>query len=224
MVGKEETHASWGMVGLYHTQGGERQLFGSDVSNHNTVVLEVKHAKKERSLGRDWTMGTDTICKVELSALQFAELLTNMNVGDGVPCTVRYTRTDGYIKYKPETSKIDVIYEERDAIVDRASSSLHEVKTEIAELIANKKIAKSVGVELLQKLSGALSDLEGSNFEFYRKCATEEIDKMVVEAKSQISEYVAAKIYSVGLETLMQGADVTPKLNGEIEGNTERNG
>ena len=209
MFGKEETHASWGMVGLYHTQGGERQLFGSDVSNHNTVILRVKHAKKERSLGRDWTMGTDTICEVELSALQFAELLTNMNVGDGVPCTVRYTRTDGCIQYKPETSKIDVIYEERDA-----SSSLHEVKTEIAELIANKKIAKSVGVELLQKLSGALSDLEGSNFEFYRKCATEEINKMVVEAKSQISEYVAAKIYSVGLETLMNGADITPKLNG----------
>lgn len=224
MFEKEETHASWGMVGLYHTQGGERQLFGSDVSNHNTVILKVKHAKKERSLGRDWTMGTDLICEVELSALQFAELLTNMNVGDGVPCTVRYTRTDGSIQYKPETSKIDVIYEERDAVVDKASLSLHEVKNELTELVNNKKISKSVGNELLQKLSSALSALEGDDFDFYKKQATREIDKMVIEAKSQISEYVAAKIYSVGLETLMQGADITPKLNGEIEGNTERNG
>lgn len=215
MFDKNETHASWGMVGFYHTQGGERQLFGSDVSNHNTVFIKVKHAQKSRELGRNWISGTDTICEVELSALQFAELLTNTNVGDGVPCTVRYTRTDGCIQYKPETSKIDVIYEERDDIVERASSSLKEVKTELAELINNKKISKSIGNELLNKLSSALSDLEGNNFDFYKKQATREIDKMVVEAKSQISEYVADKVYSVGLETLINGAYITPKLNGE---------
>ncbi len=210
-----EKHASWGMIGFYHTQGGERQLFGSDVSNHNTIRLAIKHAKKHRELGRDWTMGDDMICEVELSALQFAELLTNMNVGDGVPCTIRYTKNDGYIKYQEEKPKIDVIYEERDNVVERASSSLREVERGLSELINNKKIAKSVGGELLHKLSTALSDLEGGNFEFYKRQATEEIDKMVVEAKSQISEYVNAKIYSVGLETLLNGADITPVLNGE---------
>lgn len=208
-------HPSWGMIGFYHTQGGERQLFGSDVSNHNTIRLAIKHARKHRELGRDWTMGDDMICEVELSSLQFAELLTNMNVGDGVPCTIRYTNNDGYIKYQEEQSKIDVIYKERDDIVDKASSSLREVEGALRELIDNKKIPKTVGGELLHKLSTALSDLEGNNFEFYKRQATEEIDKMVVEAKSQISEYVAAKIYSVGLETLLNGADIAPKLNGD---------
>lgn len=209
-----ERHASWGMIGFYHTQGGARQLFGSDVSNSNTIYLRIKHAKKQRELGRDWTMGEDLICEVELSSLQFAELLTNTNVGDGVPCTIRYTENGGYIQYQEEKSKMDVIYEERDDIVDKASSKLREVERGISELINNKKIAKSVGAELLHKLSTALSDLEGNNFEFYKKQATKEIDKMVVEAKSQISEYVAAKIYSVGLEALMSGADITPMLNG----------
>lgn len=212
---KMEKHASWGMIGFYHTQGGERQLFGSDVSNHNTIRLAIKHARKHRELGRDWTMGDDIICEVELSSLQFAELLTNMNIGDGVPCTIRYTREDGYIKYQEEQSKIDVIYKERDDIADKASSSLREVEGALRELIDNKKIPKTVGGELLHKLSTALSDLEGNNFEFYKRQATEEIDKMVVEAKSQISEYVAAKIYSVGLETLLNGADITPTLNGD---------
>lgn len=212
-MGEMEKHASWGMIGFYRTQGGERQLFGSDISNHNSIRLAIKHAKKHRELGRDWTMGDDMICEVELSALQFAELLTNMNVGDGVPCTIRYTNNDGYIKYQKEKSKIDVIYSERDDIVDKASSNLREVERELSELICNKKIAKTVGTELLQKLSSALSDLEGNNFEFYKKQATEEIDKMVVEAKSQISEYVSHKIYSIGLETLINGANITPSLN-----------
>lgn len=219
-----EKHPSWGMIGFYHSQGGARQLFGSDVTNHNTIRLAIKHARKSRELGRDWTMGDGMICEVELSALQFAELLTNMNIGDGVPCTIRYTNNDGYIEYQEERSKLDVIYKERDDVVEKAHSNLRDVERGIAELINNKKIAKSVGAELLHKLSAALSDLEGSNFEFYKRQATEEIDKMVVEAKSQISEYVNAKIYSVGLEALMNGADITPMLNGSTEENTERNG
>lgn len=212
-----ETHPSWGMIGAYHTSGGARQLFGSDVSNHNTIVIRVKHAQKHRELGRDWTMGTDTICEVELSALQFAEFLTNMNVGDGAPCTVRYTRNDGDIMYQPEKSRVDVILAERDSIVDRASSSLQEVHAELQELVKNKKISKSTGDKLLHKLYTAMSDLEGNNYEFYRKQAEREVSELVVEAKSQISEYVATKIYSVGLETLVNAAEVTPQLNGAPE-------
>ena len=214
MFEKEEKHASWGMVGFYRTQCSGRQCFGSDVTNSNTIRLTVKHAEKHRELGRDWCRGDDTICEIELTAMQFAELLTNMNCGDGVPCTITYTNNEGHIKYKPEKSKIDLIREERDEKIDGAFSALKEVEEEIACLINNKKIAKSVGSELSHKLSVALSNLEGYGYNFYKKQATEEIDKMVVEAKSQISEYIAAKVYSVGLETLMKGADITPKLNG----------
>ena len=106
---EREKDKSWGMVGFYRNYGSGRELFGSDVTNHNTIRLTVKHAIKHRELGRDWTMGDDIICEVELSALQFAELLTNMNMGDGVPCTIRYTREDGYVDYKNEKSKRDVV-------------------------------------------------------------------------------------------------------------------
>ena len=217
IIEKTETHPSWGMIGFYRNHGTERQLFGSDVSNYGTVCLKIKHAKKERALGRDWTMGTDIICEVEMSSLQFAELLTNMNVGDGVPCTIRYTKEDGCVKYQEEKSKLAVLYDERDAVVERASSSLQEARDEIAELVNTKKLSKTVGGALVHKLSTALSDLEGDNFDFYKRQAHREVDKLVVEAKSQISDYVSAKIYSVGLETLVNSADITPRLNGECE-------
>lgn len=211
---EREKDKSWGMVGFYHTYGGGRELFGSDVTNHNTIRLTVKHAQKHRELGRDWTMGDDIICDVELSALQFAELLTNMNVGDGVPCTIRYTREDGYIDYKNEKSKIELIQEERSAEIDKASSELEEVVNLLSVLINNKKIPKTIGGELLHKLKVAISSLEGSNYEFYKKQAFEEVAKMVIEAKSQISEHINHKIYSVGLEHLINASEVTPLLNG----------
>ena len=213
-MSNREKHKSWGMVGFYHNFGSGRELFGSDVTNHNTIRLTVKHAVKHRELGRDWTMGDDIICEVELSALQFAELLTNMNMGDGVPCTIKYTREDGYVDYKSEKSKIEVIQEERNAEIDKASSNLQEVISELTELISNKKIPKTVGSELLHKLKCATSNLEGSNYEFYKKQAFEEVSKMVVEAKSQISEHINHKICSVGLEHLINASEVTPLLNG----------
>jgi hypothetical protein len=117
----------------------------------------------------------------------------------------------------PEKSKIDIIREERDKKIDGAFSTLKEVENEIMALVNNKKIAKSVGSELSHKLSVALSNLEGFGYDYYKKQATEEIDNMVVEAKSQISEYITHKIYSVGLETLMNGTDITPMLNGDRE-------
>lgn len=223
MKGEREKHKSWGMVGFYHNFGSGRELFGSDVTNHNTIRLTVKHAVKHRELGRDWTMGDDIICEVELSALQFAELLTNMNMGDGVPCTIKYTREDGCVEYKSEKSKIEVIQEERSAEIDKASSNLQEVISELTELMSNKKISKTVGSELLHKLKCVTSNLEGSNYEFYKKQAFNEVAKMVVEAKSQISEHINHKIYSVGLEHLINASEVTPLLNGSAD-QTEKGG
>ena len=211
-MSNREKHKSWGMVGFYHNFGSGRELFGSDVTNHNTIRLTVKHAVKHRELGRDWTMGDDIICEVELSALQFAELLTNMNMGDGVPCTIKYTREDGYVDYKSEKSKIEVIQEERNAEIEKASSNLQEVINELTELISNKKIPKTVGSELLHKLKCATSNLEGSDC--YKKQAFNEVAKMVVEAKSQISEHINHKIYALGLEHLINASEVTPLLNG----------
>lgn len=210
----KEKDKSWGMVGFYRSYGGGRELFGSDVTNHNTIRLTVKHAIKHRELGRDWTMGDDTICDVELSALQFAELLTNMNVGDGVPCTIRYTKEDGYVDYKSEKSKIEIIKEERDAKVDAVSTYLQDAINQLNELIDSKKIPKTVGSELLHKLKSATSNLEGDSYKFYKKQAADEVAQMVVEAKSQISEHINYKIYSVGLEHLMNASEVTPMLNG----------
>lgn len=223
MNSNREKHKSWGMVGFYHNFGSGRELFGSDVTNHNTIRLTVKHAVKHRELGRDWTMGDDIICEVELSALQFAELLTNMNMGDGVPCTIKYTREDGYVDYKSEKSKIEVIQEERSAEIDEASLNLQEVINELTELISNKKIPKTIGGELLHKLKVATSNLEGSNYEFYKKQAFNEVAQMVVEAKSQISEHINHKIYSVGLEHLINASEVAPMLNGS-DHSTEKGG
>ena len=37
-----ERDDSWGMVGIYHQHCNGRKLFGSDVTNYNTICLKIK--------------------------------------------------------------------------------------------------------------------------------------------------------------------------------------
>lgn len=199
-----EAHDSWGMVGIYHQHHGGRELFGSDVTNHNTICLKIKTAICHRDLHRDWTMGDKTLIEITLSANQFADLLTNANMGDGVPCTIEYMLGKGMIEYKPQKPKFEIIKEESDELAEKTVSDLKSGIAMVKELIANKKLSKSAGEELLSKMSGAYSSLVGGSKEFFKKQAKREVDDMVTEAKRQVQSYVDNKIYSTGLKMLQE--------------------
>ena len=200
-----ETHDSWGMVGIYHQHHGGRQLFGSDVTNHNTICLKIKTAQCARELGADWIMGDKTLIEITLSANQFADLLTNANMGDGVPCTIEYVVGKGMIDYKPQKPKFEIIEEERDALAEKAVSDIHSSIAMVKELIEKKKISKTVGEELLRNMNGALQSLVGGGKDFYKRQAKREVENMVVEAKRQVQNYVDNKVYSTGLQMLKDG-------------------
>lgn len=214
-----KTHDSWGMVGIYHQHHGGRELFGSDVINHNTICLKIKTAQCSRELGKDWVMGDKTLIEICLSANQFADLLTNANMGDGVPCTIEYAAGKGMIEYKPQKPKLEIIEEERDKLAEKTVSDLESGIVMIKELIANKKLSKSAGEELLSKVGGAYSSLVGGSKEFFKKQAKQEVNDMVTEAKRQVQSYVDNKIYNTGLKMLQDGF-VSPQL---IESATEYN-
>ena len=212
-----EKHDSWGMVGIYHQHHGGRELFGSDVINHNTICLKIKTAQCSRELGRDWIMGDKTLIEVSLSANQFADLLTNANMGDGVPCTIEYMVGKGMIEYKPQKPKVEIIKEERDELAEKTVSDLESSIAMVKQLIDNKRLSKTAGEELLSKIRGAYSSLVGGNKEFFKKQAKQEIGDMVTEAKRQVQSYIDNKIYSTGLKMLQDGF-VSPQL---IESKTE---
>lgn len=221
MNGKSESHKSWGMIGLARTFcSGPQQLFGSDVTNCSTVRLRIKHAYKKRDLGRDWTFGDDLICEVDMSPNQFAEMVCNMNVGDGVPCTIRYTQEDGNIEFMPETNKLEKIYTDRAEHDEKMMQSLNDTICQLNNLIVAGKMPKIAGQDILRHLKSLHEYLSASGSDFLRNQARREIEDMVVEAKTQVSEYVNNKIYSIGLENLVSASQITPQL---LEGKDESN-
>lgn len=208
-----KSHKSWGMIGVNRVSfSGEQQLFGSDVTNHTGFQLRIRHACKSRELGRDWTMGDDLICEIVLSPNQFVDMIANMNVGDGVPCTITWTRQDGSIEFEPEESKLSVIEADRLKCDQDIMDKLKDCITQLHGLVENNKMPKIVGSETVTRLRNIYKYLDSAGSDFLRSQAKKEIESMVTEAKSQVSEFVNNKIYSVGLQSLINGDGITPQL------------
>lgn len=199
---KEEIQKSWGTVGLSRIHGGSGLLFGSDVETNDFMSLTIRKGYKDRTFNRDKITGSETIAEILLSPTQFAEMITLMNVGTGVPCTIRYTEKDGYIEHIEERPKYELIIEEREKAVDKAFDKLVETTNILKQLINEKKIGKGIGEELINSLSGISGQINGSAREFSKNNARREINKMVVEAKTNIQSYVDYKVYQAGLETI----------------------
>ena len=204
-----KTDKSWGMIGAYRCQGNSTDFFQSDIPCNNHICIRIKTAQLHRDLNRDWVMGDKLLVSVKLTPMQWAEMLTNMNSGDGVPCTIEYTKEDNYIEFNPESNRLDLILEESDDSVDFGKEKIQTTIDKIRDLCKNKKITKTVADELILELGCANSYLGGSHTEFIKNQAKEQIGNMVVQAKANISAYIDHKIYSTGIQELER-----LKLNG----------
>ncbi len=195
MFDEKQKDKSYGMIGIAHYQGGEPEFFGSDAKWNGGIQLTIKHGEVSRELGKDWYMGRGVICQVRMTSVQFADLLTHTNIGDGVPCTIQYTQEDGYIKYKPMDRIIEKIDKDinkqgakKDAAYDNATSYINT-------LVSNKKLSKTAAEELLNILRPL-----GDSSDFYINSMKEEMAKMVNEAKSSLRQYMESASSELGIK------------------------
>lgn len=195
-----QTDKSWGMIGACKVTGGGRNFFDSDIETPSFIEITLMTAQKQRSLKQDWIMGDKTLFKIKMTPIQWVNFLTCMNEGDGVPCTIEYTESEGHIPFTPERSKLDIIYEEHEAVVNSSLDSLNDLEEAIKELAP--RISKKAYDELLHKVSAAKFVLTDKGLDFARTQAKRELDSMVNQAKANITAYTEMKIRDLGMEAL----------------------
>lgn len=176
---------SYGMIGIHHFQGGEQEYFGSDALWNGGVELNIKYAEVERSYNRDWYRGLEHICTVRMTSVQFAEMLTHSNMGDGVPCTIRYTQKDGWVKYKPMERIVEKLDNDIVATTKECDDAYKNTVAMIEDLIKNKKLSRVAGEQLLNTMLPL-----NSKGTFLKNCMKEEMARVVNEAKASLRNFV----------------------------------
>jgi hypothetical protein len=154
----------------------------------------------------DWysaNSGTPLI-EIHLSAAQFAEMITTMNVSDGVPCTIRYF--DGKSVEDPpdeetEAEKVRTGFKEKTGALARR---LGEFRAEMGRLFEKKAVGKGDREEVLKQVDLFIQEVR-SNMPFVLDQFEEATEKVVTTAKAEVEAFTMHAVTSAGLLAIADG-------------------
>lgn len=203
MFENEERHESYGLLSFSRASSGAAvPLFGSSIKHRNTIILRISNASLSRELNTDHALAKDMILEAELSQSQFAEAITSLNFGQGVPITLRYTKEKGYIEPCPYKDKRQEFEEDFATCQAESKQYYDEFSSYLTKLLEEKKsIGKNDREEIIKQLSvlkGKLFD----NQEFVYRQFNEQMDKTVREAKGEIEAFVQNKMNEIATSSL----------------------
>ena len=210
----KETHPSYAMLSFCRTSGGWRPLFGTSIQHQNTIRLTLKTGSVRRDLNTDWYFGGETLFEVEMSYNQFAELIGCMNMGDGIPVTLR--RLNGELVEDPPF--VDKKQQHENEFGQRLESVMKETRClidKVKGLFASKKTFNRKEQEDILKDLTHIEQEIGVNSKFALTCFQEQMDKTVIESKSEVEAFVQNKMHSLALESMREKGGVKAVFSSE---------
>jgi hypothetical protein len=218
-----EEHPAFGLIGVNRvTHGnGRLSLYGSASNQHlTTVEITVKRAERNHHLSGDWHFGREEIVRIEMSSMQFAEMLTRFNMGDGVPCTIRGIdgRSVPYIPVEDDT-EIGRIKEGFSKTIRRKFSeeAIAKARSELKSLLEKKNLNKSDRKRIAALSEKLIGEIE-NNVPFVFDQFTESAGKVEQEVKKEVAAFTQLVVEKAGVKFLNDsGADKQIKLLGNDE-------
>lgn len=205
VLGKKYEHPSWGVIQVSRVSG-QKQLLGSNLKHQHFVTLNIGRGKKYiGDSGEERIHGgmRGELIEVALSEAQWAQLLSSMNMGSGVPCTLTYINKERM----PECPEDDVrerFHRTVQADVAGFANNLNKLQREIAARFEDPKaLTKVEKKEILSKLDSVLTELQ-SNMPFVLEMFEEKLEQQVAAAKTDIDSFLAYKAQLLGMKDLQE--------------------
>ena len=181
-----ESHPSYGMVRICRTCGHERPLFGSSIMHTQTVTMTISHGNVSRSLNADWYDEGTKIVTVEMSPTQFADMITC--IGSATPCTINWEKGIGNTGEPPFTDRKSRFLSEESERLQLASEKMDALVRDAEDMLMEGHMNKSAREGILKRLQEIQSAMADRN-EYLMHCFTEDMDRMVTEAKAEIEAF-----------------------------------
>ncbi len=202
-----KTHESYGMASLSRQSGGSKRLFGSAVKNHSqTVSLRIYHGEFAHDLHQDWysTVGLRPIIEIEFSPAQFAEFITTMNVGSGIPCTIRSIEGKDLSGPPADENEVERVQTGFAKEMRLFAKSLEKDQADVEALLAKPTITKADRKTISDKIAMVKQHI-ASNMPFALSQFQEATEKVVTSAKAETEAFMMHAVTKAGLESLQSG-------------------
>lgn len=210
-------HPAYGQVQISRITGGAK-LFGTHVQTTNMFALRICRSEvRDNEFGSQHYANREQLIEVLLSPAQFVELMTSLNSGTGIPCTIQrlHMKSVEEIPDDEQTGTVKARKMFKDKIRDYFKTNLSRSINEAEDLLNKKRITKGDVQGILKELYFLKQNME-SNFPWYLDQIQEASDKIVSSAKVEVEAFVSTVIQKAGLEAIAKGH--FPKLlseNGE---------
>ena len=192
----KEQHPIYAMLSISRsTCGNPQALFGSSILHNHVISLQIAAGNRQRGLSNDWYFRGPVYIEVEMSPAQFAEAITSLNAGSGVPVTLTYLRGEK-IEPCPFESTVKKYENEFRETIENGG---HGIKDGIAQakiLLENKSVSKADLRKLIESLEKADRSIS-SGATFIYKQFNERMEKTVSEAKGEIEGFLQSRIASL---------------------------
>ena len=206
---EKKQHPSYGMIRFARSSigGSGTALFGSSIMHNNVIRLSISKGMMEREGNEDWFLArtdiNDMIVEVEMSYTQFAEAITSLNIGEGIPVTI--TKVNGtFVEPCPYSDRQKVMRREVDEATRDLVRQLEKRSEEIEKLLDEKRVlSREDRRNIVSTLKNVRQELK-SNIPYLQKLFAEQMDKTVTEAKVEFETYLQNKMNSIALAAISE--------------------
>lgn len=196
MEGSTHEHPSYGSLSFSRISGGDPNLFGTSVKHRDKIKLTLRRCSFDRGLHTNWYHPREELFEVEMSYTQFAELITSMNMYEGVPCTIKHIMGE-VMPSVPYHNPIEVHKKEFEEHTDKAyASSQYLIDMVTKKFNEKKSFTKKDQEEILSALQ-QLSMNIGCNQKYQIDCFNEQMEHTVTESKGEIEAFMQYKMYQL---------------------------
>lgn len=188
MSTKQYEHPSYGIVTINRNSSSHKKsLYGSNMKHNHTICLRIKKSYKQRDINHDWYIPDETLMEIEMTPSQWAELMSAIDLGHGVPCTIRYDHGESY-EYPPEETQREIFQAEFEKDIKKSLESMQTAISRWHELATKKTITKAEREEISNLLASIQRTMTDS-IPFIQTEFDDCITKTIEDAKMELETW-----------------------------------
>lgn len=201
------THPSFAQVEVSRVQGGA-VLYGSELRHREYISLSISNSQMVRgiSTNRFFIDGLPLI-EIALTEHQWSTLVSSLNIGGGVPCTLQSIRS-GDFQEVPELERplrSESVF--RKEVRDHLQSTIDDL-ADLRKIVGEGNLSAKMRSQIESRIDRIEKQL-GSNLPFISEQFDRHMEETVEEARASVNAYVINQAHTLGLKDVQTPVRLT---------------